>query len=74
MRATKLIAGLFGVAFVLCIGTAFATETVVIGGFEFTCPSTCVIVNGPDGSVTITDAEGGPVKTRIKPRNVTKEN
>lgn len=73
MRATKMIAGLFGVALVLSVGAAFATETVVIGGWEITCPSSCVISYGSDGTFSVNDADGGQITARIPPPKVPQE-
>lgn len=59
MRATKPIAGLFGAVLALSVGAVFATETVIIGGWRITCPSSCIISYGSNGTFSVSDANGG---------------
>jgi hypothetical protein len=67
MRGTKLITGLFGIVLVLSVGTVFATETVIIGGWRITCPSSCVITYGSNGTFSASDANGGQILITTDP-------
>lgn len=64
MGAVKWAVAAF-VLIVLVPGPATATETVEIGGIEYTCTNACVVTYGSNGSWTIRDCCGGTVKFRL---------